>query len=242
MRIENSIRNYLTPKTLTSIEEITLPPPQVPLSTIESTLREISPLFLGETPYDPSDSFITKCIKSILATLMLLSYIRQETRSLITFLPLAPKINAEVIAAKEHLEYRIFELYQIEMDVNFILRFEEEKLKVLKGESQEIPKEELLHIFVSSYIERIQIHEVSFKNGKKIFYNKEDQTQMIEEYKQHLENLFKQLNSQDPQQIEEVEKSVATFETLFEKIFDERCALAQTIGTLTLFLTSPLKA
>ena len=240
MRIESTVSPYISPETLTSLQKITLRPPQVALSDIEPTPREISPLFLRKTPYNSSDPFITKCIKSISATLMLASYLRQETRALMAFLPLAPQVNAEVQAAKEHLENTICQLYYSNIDAGFILEFEKEKLKVLKGETQEIPKEELIGAFLDSYTAMLKARDSTFENGKKVTYTKETRAEMIDAYEVHLENTFNRLNSNDNQTIEEVKENVAAFEALGEKLFDARIALNETVSDLNIFLTSPL--
>jgi len=239
MRIESTVSPFLAPETHTSLQKITIRPPQVALSDIEPTLRKISPLFLGETPYDPSDSFITKCLKSISATLMLASYLRQETRALMAFLPLAPQVNAEVQAAKEHLENTICQLYYSNIDAGFILECEKAKLKVLNGESEAIPREELIDNFLGSYTAMAKARSVNFENGKKVTYSKEKRAEMIDAYKIHLESTFNRLNSDD-QTIEEVRESIEAFEVLGEKLFEERIALNEIVSDLNIFLTSPL--
>lgn len=238
MRIAESVKPYLTPQTITSLSEFSVKLPKVSLSKAESTLREISPLFLRETPYASSDSFLTKCLKSAIAAVGLLSYFQKETRDLIAFLPLASQIKTDLEPELENLGNEICQMHHQFLDALFILECEEEKLKVLQGESTAIPIEEILEKFLESYSDTLDARHTTYEKGKKIPI--ENKPQMIAQHKIHLESLFKQLNTHESQSLEDIQERVDAAEALTHKLQERKADLSMKLGDLAEFLRRSL--
>lgn len=241
MKIESSVRPYLTPQTITSLQEFSAKFPQVSIKTAPDTLRAISPLFLYESPYDPTDSFIDKCIKTVVASFKLFSYFFQETRQLIAFLPLVKEIKPALEAEIENLEKEVFSLHNEMLDTLFIMEYEEEVLKVLEGESPTLSKEALFEKFLASYSATMAARKYVYHQGeKRALDDQETQAKILASYREHLEGIFGRLEALPKESTETVQKRILFAHDHIERLIKRKTQLTETSQAIAEFLESPL--
>lgn len=179
--------------------------PSVPITQLEEKLRDISPLFLGETPYAPTESLPMKCLKSVLAALSLLSYLgSSETRNLVRFRSFAKEVN-EIIAnssitqeineLKEEVNQKNQEIdnAQKKLDNTYTLQegveFEADFCRI--GELFKNPKEELISRVNDTFKYYIKGRDNFYFNNRLYNLNdREDRDALFQARRSHYERKY----------------------------------------------------
>jgi len=216
--------------------------PNRALLEVEPTLRNISPLFLRETPYQPDDSFLDKCLKTISAVLGLIHYARPEVRSLVEIHPLASQVQALIQPKIGAIEEEMCQIHLSLLDTHFSFEYYAEKLKVVKGIKLEVRRDELVDRFCSAFKEELGARQVIYLDGKKIpIQDKATQQALLEERKTHLIELFDQLEKVSGNTLEQVQMGADVFKGLYEHQYALVIALNYAWVGIRDALESPLR-
>lgn len=242
MRIDEQIRENLSAETQASLSEYAKILPNQTINRVESDIREISPLFLKECPYEPNDTPITKFIKVVFAALKCLSYARSETRTLVRFQPLAKEVENKLNFAKEKLSSDIYASYLRMEESVFIKRCLEEKLKLLQGKQEQMPKQELIGQALESYQAVLGARSyVSIKGTQYPTADKTVREKLIEGRRQCYEGLYNKIDSSESCSEELIEQCLNKASQEEQQRFVEKLHLNEKASSFDEFLTTPLK-
>jgi len=187
------------------------------IETIDSTIREISPLFLKENPYQSNDSAFVKCYKTAKAIFKLSYYLfSSQTRNLIHFRPkannIAQNIKKDINLLSQSLDHLYYEKFYIE----FTQEYYEKKCEVLNQKKEKISKSSLINDYIESYSSRIGARESVYKDGKKVLIN-DCHTKLLEQMEQKLNQLYDNLeNKERTDDLKKIEEKINTCQSQWE--------------------------
>lgn len=226
----------------TLIQDHTEKAPYTPILNVEPILRNCSPLFLNEPPYQDDDSFLDKCLKSISAALGLIHYARSDVRTLLEFHPVAAQIQSHVKEKSDEIAGEMCKMYLSFLDSMFAFEYYSEKLDVLKGNKSEIPKNELIEKFLGSFKEVLGARSSIFIDGKRVsIKDKAFRQTLLDERKTYLDNLYNQLEKVSGNTLEEAELGVQVFKELYELQHTLQIELNYVLVSVLDIVESPLQ-
>ena len=223
------------------IQDHALKDPNNAILAVEPTLRDLSPLFLNEPPYHSDDSFLDKCLKSIQAVIGLIHYARSDVRALIEYRPVATHIHSLVQPKLDEISEEMCNMYLSSLDSRFALEYYSAKLEVLKENKTEIPKDELMKVFLNSFHDVLKARQSAYIDGKKLStQDKTTRATLLDERKTHLSELYNQLEKVSGTTIEDAERGVQVFKELFELQFELNIGLNRVLVDIMDTLEYPL--
>jgi len=242
MRVNESIGSILPHDVQGSVSDYTKRLPNIAIAEVDSKLKKISPLFLRAPPYSPEDSFLSKCTKSVVATLNLLSIIKRETRELLRFQPIASEVLALFKPELERLSEEICNTFFDMQEALFMHEFYQEKLKVVNGEQEAIPKQKLIGMFLESYKEVMKARKYTYVDGKKIsLESKSTRADLLSKREKYLEDLYAQLEPLGGYDLEDTNMRLRVSHSMLDRRFDSNIKLNYKLDELHTFLSTPIR-
>lgn len=199
-------------------------------SYAEKTVRDISPILLGDKPYLESDSWIVKCLKYVYYSTRALLYKTDEIeKTLETY-----QGTQEVIdLVKNHilnLEKSIDQNYKNSLVILFHLEAYKEYQEGTLNDGTE-----LISCFVDSYNALLQARNFILVDGKKVELNKDNRETLLVGYQVELETRLKMMDFSVFSEASEIE-----LQSQVEILLQERTQLTEKLYRLDEFLWGPL--
>lgn len=199
-------------------------------SYAEKTVRDISPILLGEKPYQESDSWVVKCLKYVYySTRALLFKTDEIEKTLETY-----QGTQEVIdLVKNHilnLEKTINANYKDSLVILFHLEAYQEYRDGTLGDGTE-----LISRFADSYNTLLHARNYILIDGQKVELNADNRATLVAGYKIELETRFKMMDFSVFSETSEVE-----LQSQLQQLFQQRTQITEKLHVLDDFLKGPL--
>lgn len=241
MRINHNVAAYVPMEHLQELSNFTYKVPKITISKTETTLGAISPFFIDQKAYDPEDPFLKKCVKTIVAAVKMLSYVQKETRALVALLPLANKIKEEVTQELENLSEGICEDYHQILDKLFLQECYQEHLKVINGESPEIPREKLIEDYMEAFHDTIKARNTGYLNGERVSLDSEEiREALLTAKRKNLEALLSEFHGDGADTVEETQSRIDAIQITIDVLFESKRAKNEVLNELCEFISRPL--
>lgn len=242
MRVNHNVAAYVPMEHLQELSKFTYKVPKVTTSKVEGTLGSISPFFIDQKAYNPEDSLLTKCVKTVITAVKMLSYVQSETRALVALLPLTSKIKDEVTQQLESLTEEICEDYHQILDKLFLQECYQEHLKVLSGESLEIPHERLIADYMGAFEDTIKARNTGFLNGQRVSLDSQEVREaLLTAKRKNLEALLSEFNGDGADTIEETQSRIDAIQITIDVLLESKRAKNEVLNELCEFISRPLE-
>lgn len=243
MRVNVNVATYVPMEHLQELSKFTYKVPKVTISKVEGTLGSISPFFIDQKAYNPEDSFLTKCVKTIVAAVKMLSYVQSETRALVALLPLASKIKDEVTQELEKLSEGICEDYHQILEKLFLQECYQEHQKVLSGESSEIPRERLIADYMEAFEDTIKARNTGYLNGERVSLDSQEVREaLLTAKRKNLEALLSEFNGEGADTVEETQSRIDAIQITIDALLESKRAKNEVLNELCEFISRPLES
>ncbi|MCP5506499.1 MAG: hypothetical protein H7A38_06420 [Chlamydiales bacterium] len=197
-------------------------------SEAEKTVRSVSPILLGDNPFQDSDPWIVKCLLSVYHAMRVLFLETDEIQKALETYQGSQEVIQHIKNRADTIEQEVNQNYQNTLRVHFTL----EAMKVIEtgGDGNAF-----VEAFVSSYSALLHARTFVFEGGEKVSLTSEKRAELLASFR---DELVKRRAELDPSQA--TPENRKSLQEQLDILMQERKALTEKLHALDEFIRGPL--